>query len=97
MFDGEFGGPVRRDRFVRVGFVAWEVLWFTIDRRRGGVNDTINIVGACSFEDRLRAVAVVLGDLGGVFDARPDARLGGLVIDHVDVFDDLVDEFFVRA
>ena len=54
-------------------------------------------MGARGFEDGLGAVDVVLGDLGGVFDAGPDARLGSLVIDHVDVFDDLVDEFFVRA
>jgi len=45
----------------------------------------------------LRAVDVVLGDFGWVFDACADPGLGGLVVDHVDVFDDVVDEGFVRS
>ena len=50
---------------------------------------------AGGFEDRLGGIDIVLGDLSWVLDACPDTGLCGLMIDDVDVFDDLVYEFFI--
>ena len=66
-----------------------------VDRRRRGVDDTGYVVVAGSFEDRLGAIDIVLGGLGWVLNARPDAGLSGLVVDDIDIFDDLVDKFFI--
>jgi len=54
-------------------------------------------VFAGGFEDRLGAVDVVLGDFRRLLDTRSNARLGGLMVDNVDVFDYLVDELLVRG
>jgi len=54
-------------------------------------------VFAGGFQDCLRAIDVVLRDFGWLFDARTDSGLGGLMVDYVDVFDELVDEGFVSG
>ena len=75
--------------------IVREILGFAVDRRRRGVDHTVDVVSAGGFEDGLRTVDVVLGDFGWLFDTGSDARLGGLVVDYVDVFDEFIDEVFV--
>jgi len=51
-----------------VVFVVGEILGFTVDRRGGGIDDSVDVVFAGGFQDCLGTVNVVVGDFGGFVD-----------------------------
>lgn len=76
--------------------VIGEVRGLAVHRRRGGDNHAVDAVFSGGFEDVDGAVDVVLVDCFRLLDALANARLCGLVIDDVAVFDELRDCGFVR-
>ncbi len=92
LFGCELGHTVRGDGLGRVVLVVREVLGSAVDRRGGGNHDPVHVVAAGRLENLDRPVHVVPVDPLWLLHALADTRLCRLVVDHVGVGDEFVDE-----
>jgi hypothetical protein len=78
-----------------MSFVVGQIFGFSVHRRRGSDDNTVNVVVSGSFEDGYGSVDIVVIDRGWLLDAFANAGLGGLVVDYVGLADEPVDEVIV--